>query len=911
MDGSRRTAGRRHPPGVETVTLLLALPVAAAAQPAVDNLRILTYNTAFMYVEANLAGPPPGPVPCATGCNPLGPPAPLPCTCPSISLQWHRYLFADVEEKVRAERIAGRILATDQDIVVLNEVFDPEARAVFETMLGLQGPYKHYVSRLKGVAPVDFASILDALNAASGVPSFVLDLSAFLLPYHPVNNGSGLMLFSKYPLLPLTGPSTPNDALCGAPDCAFGGRNGAVPLSGAEVVFQVFGDCSGFDCLASKGVGLVKIDTPRGPSYVAFTHLQADDENWPARKAQYEEIAKVLTGAIPPNDLDGGFVYLAGDLNTRGSTRAGPQGGGAQEWHDLFDPASANPNVAAGLFACGNGIPGSPSTQACRFGVNGSRLLTDAWGFETSTTDVGNGAGRLDYILHSSVQGRLCMQHVMNAWDLQADPYGDGGLTWLSDHFPVRADFGLAGRYCSPNDDPAAALPTKNVRDLSFGPTNCAGSGPNPPCHQDEIVAPPEAGIGPAGAFQWFRIEQFGTYSIKTTHAPNERVAFDVYHHTDLSRPILPFDEEETRWGTLYSFPDPPYYIRTFAVDAAGAPDRTARARDYTLKVHQHLCRKPIDACVLEPGLALSAPYEYLWPTTVQGDPLTELRTLYWRFKTSGVEGGRLRSGANVSFPDVRIQVEAVAPDPYDCITSVPPVLEEYDDGINPSQLLQTIPFVSVDVDPDDHDWDEDGIRDDLRIAPDLPGKVDDDHAIYFLKLVRDSSFQTGLNFCNSSLTSFVSFHTDLTWLVPTKVVMYAELDDDLGASDDMRVHMGYDASGFQPFPPQPTSADIELDEPDHAYLHGHEQLRGWYVSQVWPTFWETDENEHLDAWAPYQPFTGIPALSSWYRSDSSGMQQLSDGGNPDSADYYYILHYAMCHMDNVPACSNPNVPPP
>ena len=69
------------------------------------------------------------------------------------------------------------------------------------------------------------------------------------------------------------------------------------------MVFKVYQDCNGFDCLASKGVGLVKIDTPRGPSYVAFTHLQADysgDSNWPARRHQYEEIAKVIAGAIPP-----------------------------------------------------------------------------------------------------------------------------------------------------------------------------------------------------------------------------------------------------------------------------------------------------------------------------------------------------------------------------------------------------------------------------------------------------------------------------------------------------------------------------------------------------------------------------------------------------------------------------------
>lgn len=896
------------------LAVLAGIPAAALALPAVDDVRILTYNTAFMHVQADLAGPPPSAVPCISSCNPLEPPAPVPCTCPSLSIQLNRYKFADIEEQSRAEKIADRILATDQDVVVLNEVFDPAARTVFEKKLGIHGPYKHYVARLRGKAPVSFSSLLDVLDLVSGSPPFLADLSDFLLPYHPLNNDSGLMFFSKYPLLPLTGSWTPNDALCNSPECEFAGSNNGSPVAANEVVFKVYDKCDGVDCLASKGVGLVKVDTPRGPAYIAFTHLQADydSSNWSSRQSQYKEVAKVIKGAIPPQELEGAMVYLAGDLNTHGSTRVAPQGGDGQEWHHLFDPTSASPNLEKGFFACGNGVSAVPATQPCRFNINGSRFLTDGWGFETSPTDRGNDGARLDYILHSSAQGRLCMQHLMYAWDLQADPYNDGGLVWLSDHFPVRGDFGLKARYCSANDDHASAMPEKNVHSLSFGPTNCAASGSNPPCKQNENISPPEAGIGPAGAFQWFRITVAGTYSIKVEHAPNAGVSYAVYHHSDLSRPVPPFEEEETRRGTIYSLPDPPYYIRTFAVDGHGVPDRKARSRDYVLKVHQHLCRKPVDACVLEPGLALSAPYRYQWPTTSPGDVLTELRELYWRFKTSGVKGGHARAGTGngIAFPTVRMQIEASAGEPYTCMTSTPPVVEEWNDGINPTHLVHTYPFVDILVDTD-HDWENDGVRDDIRVAPDLPGMADDKLAVFFLKLTRDSDYNNGFNVCNNGMTSWVSFHTNLTYFVPTIVNVFAQLDDDVGADDNMRIHMGFDSAGFQASPSAATSVDLKFDDPDQAYLHGYSQLQGYYVSGLWPTFWEQDEEEYLHAWAPYSPFSGISTLSTWDRSSSGGMQQFSDGGNPDSADYYYILHYIMCHQGNVPDCANPNVSPP
>jgi hypothetical protein len=492
------------------VPWILAL-LAGCVQP--PNLRILTYNTAFLYAEIEhpFRFPPPElPLTACVSCNPFGIPpvsvtGTLFCECwPSASLWPNDHRFANISESQRAHRIADRILATNQDVVVLNEVFHPDARQIFVDRLSGQGPYDSYISKLRGHAPVEGLTLGDLIQMAGSDLSPILEVILGDLPeivdYRAVSADSGLMIFSRYAFLPLQGLSVPNDAACSDPECEFSGQNGLLPLLVGNFAFDVFSACDEEDCWASKGVGLVKIMTPGTPSYVAFTHLQADypDDGVlvpQTRAQQYATMRDVILGAIPKSELGSAQVYLVGDLNTEGFNRLSPPISSSQEWRDVFDPDSSNPNVADGFFACGNGISGTP-TSPCRFGINGERMLTDAWGFQTSTTDFGvsnvDDGMRLDYLLHSdpttlagsTLRGR-CMQHAMIAWDLQADPDGSGGLTWLSDHLPLRGDFGRANRWCSPNDDPEAAFPLRNVRLFQFGPTNCAASGPNPVCDQD------------------------------------------------------------------------------------------------------------------------------------------------------------------------------------------------------------------------------------------------------------------------------------------------------------------------------------------------------------------------------------------------------------------------------------------
>ena len=111
---------------------LAALAAGAAFVPATalaaDGVRVLTYNTAFLYLEAE--NPHVAPVlPQCISCDPLGLPplSPLlgPCECfPSMVLYPNEGRFTDLDEVARADAIADRILATDQEVVVSQRNID-------------------------------------------------------------------------------------------------------------------------------------------------------------------------------------------------------------------------------------------------------------------------------------------------------------------------------------------------------------------------------------------------------------------------------------------------------------------------------------------------------------------------------------------------------------------------------------------------------------------------------------------------------------------------------------------------------------------------------------------------------------------------------------------------------------------
>jgi hypothetical protein len=308
----------------------------------------------------------------------------------------------------------------------------------------------------------------------------------------------------------------------------------------------------------------------------------------------------------------------------------------------------------------------------------------------------------------------------------------------------------------------------------------------------------------------------------------------------------------------------------------------------------------------------------------VTGDLLTEVRELWWRFKTSGVKGGRLvdRDTDGQLFPTVRMQMEGAGDDAYKCVTAVAPRLERWNDPVFPGIIEEDLEFIETQIDPPDHDWEDDGHPDDLRLAPDLPAQQDGELQTWFIKVTRDSSYLDAFNFCNAGMTSWLSYLTDLTYVVSQRMRMWAELDDDLGAEDNLRIYLGFDESGPFPDPPAAASVDKEFEEPDSgsmsSQLHGYPELRGYFVERAWPNLWEKDEEELLSAWDPLPPpFAGIETLSPWEVSwplKPTGPEppppipfiQFSDAGNADDADYYYYWYYKICHLEKEPVCTNP-----
>lgn len=224
--------------------------------------------------------------------------------------------FADLSEVARADAIADRILATDQEIVVLNEVFNPHVRAQLTQRLAVTGPYVNYISRLRGHPVVEGLTLSDL--AQDEVP-WLPDLPEFL-DYEAVPGDSGLMIFSKLPFEKLTGSAIPDDTACTEDVCEVSGWNNGAPIAAGEFAFEVYEACEDPDCWASKGVGLVKVATPRFSTYVAFTHMQADyrDEGLvlpDVRGKQFQAIRDTIIGSIDSHDIANAFVVLAGDLN--------------------------------------------------------------------------------------------------------------------------------------------------------------------------------------------------------------------------------------------------------------------------------------------------------------------------------------------------------------------------------------------------------------------------------------------------------------------------------------------------------------------------------------------------------------------------------------------------------------------
>lgn len=186
----------------------------------------------------------------------------------------------------RANRICDDITELKSkdrpDVIALNEVFSEDAREVFKARLGTVYSYV--------IEEVD----LDTLGKF---------------------DDSGLMLFSRFPLLQLN--------------------------TGATLHTAFFDEGKGSDALAPKGVGLVRIGTPISPTTIAFTHMQAsydmEGQHRDVRESQFKQIMDAF-GDLMTDEGHWGGAILVGDLNVRGDANAE-----TDEWNDLFDNPGSGP----------------------------------------------------------------------------------------------------------------------------------------------------------------------------------------------------------------------------------------------------------------------------------------------------------------------------------------------------------------------------------------------------------------------------------------------------------------------------------------------------------------------------------------------------------------------------------------
>lgn len=229
----------------------------------------------------------------------------------------HTDWLGDADYECLANHLAEKVLASDYDIVVLNEAFDDTYQdAIFDALHGetSDGRFPYVIKKL------DASGWLGGWNAY---------------------NDSGLMLFSKWPFDTRRG----DEAGCSDVDSnidVIGAQYETVPIStgrGGLGSFQRSISAVGFrpfdggeaeegdDALVNKGVGFARVVAPTGFRYdIFFSHLQASygsdrwdqwrDDRVQARRLQLE-IAQNYMSCL--HDIGGAkALVLAGDLNVNG-----------------------------------------------------------------------------------------------------------------------------------------------------------------------------------------------------------------------------------------------------------------------------------------------------------------------------------------------------------------------------------------------------------------------------------------------------------------------------------------------------------------------------------------------------------------------------------------------------------------
>lgn len=513
-----------------------------------------------------------------------------------------------MDNEDRAEAIAKAILGMEPlpDIIALQEVFDEDGKDGFED--ALKETYPHYVYKLDSDDFIDFDP-----------------------------EDSGLMLFSRSSFANL-----PDDQYKAGDVTAYSKKFGQVK-DWDEVAFIEFDEHSWPDSLSNKGVGFVRIRVaPSRYINVAFTHLEASygsddmeeaEERATNRKAQLDDVRKIIQGSLNDSHLDSEQVFVMGDLNIDGNLL-----NRTYYWGNKTKTTWNNWKSTDDDNLCHNY---EWDYHFNRYLKNSffSTYLSDSWMYDTAKTDPGQTTSgdfpnyldddptqgeRLDYILHSNnnaiasatdmLPGRsiYCIQHIRRVWEPAL------GAQQYSDHLGVMADINLYAPYCNP----LIAYVAK----------------PQP----DAVI---QGKITYHESMQWYRVEDTGgSYSIHTSG----NVKFEVYEAKDLSRPIRDLGEL-TEWGLQFSIPEVPFYIRAFS-------DNPLWTGDYTISIHLHMGASKEDAILLDP-LATYLPNSYQYGYLYQMPTISQINNddIVW-FKIlpeKGDTGGLSSMKAMVDFLDM------------------------------------------------------------------------------------------------------------------------------------------------------------------------------------------------------------------------------------------------------------------
>ena len=323
----------------------------------------------------------------------------------------------------RAGFIADNILASDfdYDIVGLCEVFDEDAREILVSKL--RGRFPHIV----GKADYDYVD----LHQPSGDLTLGLMAQWHLLGIVEVESSwrledSGLMLFSKWPFATL-GTAGLDPAVIALSE--FAGY--PVPAVVPAVNFLPFEDTTGNDSNAAKGCLYARVERFPGVfTHMFFSHTQADtevlEENRGTRTTQIGKVAKFIelnTGGVPFS----GEVFFMGDLNISGELAGNADlvKDPPSEWTgDFLHLGNLLSDFAVDLWG----------RRQC---VGGKDGLRDTG--VSATVRYPPRQQRLDYVFGSTSSG-LAAQHLMIDRVLAQPPPGHDGISYLSDHRPLRLE---------------------------------------------------------------------------------------------------------------------------------------------------------------------------------------------------------------------------------------------------------------------------------------------------------------------------------------------------------------------------------------------------------------------------------------------------------------------------------------